>query len=133
MKHFLGCCAASPGATAARRASGMALRSHSGAACLAAPVAQPRAGGRALLGSGWRDGEQHGPAHLLFHDGSYFVGNLSRGVPRRGFFGLPNGSSLHIDGTDPSYLTYVCKAPRPACLHAEKGLHLAAASCCESL
>jgi len=63
---------------------------------------------------GWRDGEQHGPAHLLYHDGSYFIGNLSSGVPRRGFFGLPNGSALHVDGTDTSYLTHVCKGPRPA-------------------
>lgn len=64
---------------------------------------------------GWRDGEQHGPGHLLFHDGSYFIGNLSSGVPRRGFFGLPNGSALHVDGTDTSMLTDVCKGPRPAC------------------
>jgi len=64
---------------------------------------------------GWRDGEQHGPAHLLYHDGSYFLGNMRGGVPRRGFFGLPNGSALHVDGTDTSYLTHVCKGPRPAC------------------
>ena len=51
MRHFLGYCAASPEASALLRASGMALRSHSGAAYLAAPQARPRAGGHTFLGS----------------------------------------------------------------------------------
>ena len=60
---------------------------------------------------GWRDGEQHGPAHLLFHDGSYFVGNLSRGVPRRGFFGLP--TAPHCTSTAPTRATSPMSARLP--------------------
>ena len=79
------------------------------------PLGKGTAGWSWSYYGGWRDGERHGPAHLLFHDGSFFVGNMSDGVPRRGFFGLPNGSALHVDGTDGSYGNHVCKGPRPVC------------------
>ena len=64
--------------------------------------------GRWSYYGGWAGGVPHGPAHRLFPDGSYFVGNLSGGTPRRGFFGLPNGSALHTDGSDATYLSDLC-------------------------
>ena len=66
--------------------------------------------GRWSYYGGWRNGERHGPGHLIFPDMSFFVGDLSECVPRHGFFGLPNGSALHGNWTDAAYQDNLCKS-----------------------